>query len=313
MFQPLVSVICLCYNHKNYVERAVKSALEQSYRNIEVIIVDDHSTDGSQEVVKNLGIKYNLRTILLPENQGNCKAFNTGFSLSKGNYIIDLAADDVLLPDRVKVGAEDLEVRGDKFGVNFCNIELIDSKGKSLGTHFKRNSEGNPIEKVQDGDLYQLLLEKYYICTPTMMMRREVLEKLGGYDEDLSYEDFDFWIRSSREYFYSYTDRILMQKQVIANSHSAKQYQRKNPHCLSTLKVCEKAFNLNRTPDENRALLKRINYELKWALITENWEAASLFLKTKKKIPHNPFRLILEKFIILAKPPWYSFWKIFLK
>jgi glycosyltransferase involved in cell wall biosynthesis len=278
-----------------------------------LIIVDDASTDGAGEKVKKLGEKHNLRTIQLPKNQGNCKAFNTGFSLSKGQFIIDLAADDMLLPERIKLGVESLEEKGEAYGVNFCDIELINEKGKSLGTHFKRGANGNLNQPVDEGDMYRILLEKYYISTPTMMMRREVLEKLGGYDENLSYEDFDFWIRSSRDYKYCYTDEVLMQKRVLSTSHSSKQYQRKNSHCLSTALVCEKALKLNKSPEENLALGKRINYELKWALITENWEAARLFIKIKKQIPHDFFRMLLERIAIRIQPSWYAFWRIFMK
>jgi glycosyltransferase involved in cell wall biosynthesis len=313
VYQPFVSVICLCYNHVKYIDKAVHSVLHQSYRNIELIIIDDASTDGSAEKVKKIGEKHNLRTILLPENQGNCKAFNIGFSLSKGKYIIDLAADDVLLPERIEIGVKEMGKKDQSYGVHYCDIELIDKNGKILGTHFKRDSNGNLLEKVKDGDLYKILLEKYYICTPTMMMRREVLEKLGGYDEKLSYEDFDFWIRSSRNYKYCYTDRILMQKLIIKSSHSARQYQRKNPHSFSTALVCQKALKLNKDREEDRALLKRIDYELKWALITENWHAAELFLKIKKSIPHSSVRWMLESFITSIKPPWYVFWKLLIK
>jgi glycosyltransferase involved in cell wall biosynthesis len=308
-----VSVICLCYNHEKYIERAVESVLYQSYRNIELIIVDDASTDGAKEKVKNLGLKHNLRTILLPENQGNCKAFNIGFALTKGQFIIDLAADDVLLPERIKIGVASLEKKDEVYGVNFCDIELINEKGQSLGTHFERDAGGKLVQPVAEGDMYSLLLEKYYISTPTMLMRREVLEKLGGYDENLSYEDFDFWIRSSRHYKYCFTDEVLMQKQVLSNSHSARQYLRKNPHCLSTARVCEKALKLNKSTEENIALSKRVNYELKWALITENWEAAKIFIKIKQQVPHDPFRLILERMITGIKPSWYSFWRLFIK
>jgi hypothetical protein len=161
--------------------------------------------------------------------------------------------------------------------------------------------------------LYALLLEKYYISTPTMMMRREVLEKIGGYDENLSYEDFDFWLRSARDYKYCFTNQVLLQKWVISGSHSAKQYQRKNPHCLSTAVVCQKALKLNKSPHENEALLKRINYELKWALFTENWQAAEEFIKTKRQIPHKTFRRRVESIILKIKPAWHWFWKIFVK
>jgi glycosyltransferase involved in cell wall biosynthesis len=303
----------LCFNHQKYIDQAVQSVLNQSYRNIELIIIDDASIDGSADKVKSLGEKYNLRTILLSENQGNCKAFNIGFSLSKGAYIIDLAADDILLPSRIEVGVKELEQRGENFGVNFCDIELINERSESMGTHFKRDSNGNLVEKVLEGDLYEILLQKYYISTPTMMIRRAVLEKLGGYDEKLSYEDFDFWVRSSRDYKYCFTDKVLMQKLILKNSHSSRQYQRKNPHSYSTALVCEKALKLNKTTNEDKALLKRINYELKWAMITENWEAAKLYLKIKKNIPHGSFRWIFEKFITSLKPPWYSFWNLLMK
>jgi glycosyltransferase involved in cell wall biosynthesis len=310
--QPLVSVICLCYNHEKYIERAVESVLYQSYRNIELIIVDDASTDGSQAMAKKLGEKHNLRTILLPENQGNCRAFNTGFAMSKGQFLIDLAADDVLLPERIELGVKALQDKDPAYGVNFCDIELISENGKSLGTHFQRDVEGKLIQTVADGDMYALLLEKYYISTPTMLMRREVLEKLGGYDENLSYEDFDFWIRSARDYKYCYTDQVLMQKRVISDSHSAKQYERKNPHCYSTAIVCQKALELNKTPEENLALGKRVNYELKWALITENWEAAKVFINVKRQIPHVWIRRTAESIILKIEPSWYWFWKIFI-
>jgi hypothetical protein len=104
-----------------------------------------------------------------------------------------------------------------------------------------------------------------------------------------------------------------MQKLIIKSSHSARQYQRKNPHSFSTALVCQKALKLNKDREEDRALLLRINYELKWALITENWHAAELFLKIKKSIPHSSVRWMLESFITSIKPPWYVFWKLLIK
>jgi len=145
-----------------------------------------------------------------------------------------------------------------------------------------------------------------------MMIKRVLLEHLGGYDEALSYEDFDFWVRSSRSFKYCFTDKVLMQKQVITNSHSSMQYRRKNPHSMSTAKICAKALKLNKTRREDRALLKRINYELRWALITENWEAAQLFLQTKESLRHGKVRALIEKALALLKPPWYLLWKPFM-
>jgi glycosyltransferase involved in cell wall biosynthesis len=311
--QPLVSVICLCYNHQKYVARSVQSILEQQYRNIEIILVDDASTDQSAEIVQKLGRQHNIRTICFPENQGNCKAFNTAYSLTSGQFVIDLAADDVLLPNRVGRGVEALQARGSDYGINFCDVKLVGVSGEGRGTHFKRDKDGQLLETVLDGDLYKVLIERYYLCPPSILVRRAVMEHLGGYDESLSYEDFDFWVRSSRTFKYCFTDEILVEKRVLAKSHSATGRQRKNVHCLSTAKVCEKALALNSSPEEDEALLKRISYELRWAFITENWEAANRLIATKAKISHNRLRLMIEKGVAKLKPPWYGFWKLFLR
>ena len=307
---PLVSIICLCYNHERYVERAVMSALGQTYGNLEIIVIDDASRDGSRAVIEKLAKIHGFKTIFNEQNLGNCRTFNKGLALAKGDYVIDLAADDVLLPDRVAEGVNSLEGKGPEYGVHFCDIELIDEKGHSLGAHFPRDEKGDLVTPVQEGDLYKIILEKYYIPTPAMMMRRSVLEEMGGYDEGLSYEDFDFWVRSARNYKYAFTDRVLMQKHVLSGSLSTKQKLRKNPHLLSTAIVCEKALKLNKTENENQALLKRINYELKWALATENWEAAELFLKIKKQLGGTSPVLWIQKMAIKTKPRWYGFLKL---
>ena len=100
---PLVSVICLCYNHSKYVIESIESVLSQSYANIELIIVDDASTDDSQSVIRNFIVSLpQVNFIPLTNNIGNCSAFNIGWRASSGDYVIDLAADDwretLLLP-----------------------------------------------------------------------------------------------------------------------------------------------------------------------------------------------------------------------
>jgi len=308
--KPLVSIICLCYNHERYVAETIDSALNQSYGAIELIVVDDASTDKSRSEIEKLAQIYGFKTHFNDTNLGNCKSFNIGLALSHGKYIIDLAADDLLLTERVAVGVASLEQHGLSFGVHFCDVELIDEKGQSLGTHFKRDKHGKLVENVPEGAIFEVLVERYCISAPSMMMSRVVLEELGGYDENLNYEDFDFWIRSSRKFNYAFTDQVLVQKKVLPKSLSAKQHQKKNKHLLSTAIVCEKAFTLCENEKEKKALIKRINYESKWALITENWEAARVFLKLKEKMHSKSVRIQIEKLILSIKPPWFEFWKI---
>ena len=311
--KPLVSVICLCHNHGKYVEHAIFSVLNQKYDNVELIVVDDASDDASREIIPRLSKKYGFKTIENKVNLGNCSSFNLGLSASKGKYLIDLAADDYLYADRVKIGVEVLEKLGKSYGVHFCDVEQVNEYGRSLGTHFLRDKTGKLINEVPTGDIYQHLVEKYLISAPSMMMSRKVLEELNGYDEDLSYEDFDFWVRSSRNYKYAFTDMVLIKKLVLKNSLSSIQYQKKNPHLMSTAKVCEKILSMNTNKQEDLALLKRINYESKWALITENWEAEKIFILLKEKLDDSSFRLSMEKLIVSIKPSWYWLWKLLLR
>lgn len=293
--------------------QAIESVLHQTYGNMELIVVDDASEDGSQQIITKASKIHGFTVLFNEINQGNCMSFNQGFRVSKGKYLIDLAADDLLEPDRIKVGVDLLEQKGDAFGVHFCDVEHLSENGECLGTQYKRDAHGKLIDLVPSGEIYADLVERYFISAPSMMMSRKVLEDLGGYDEKLTYEDFDFWVRSSRNYKYVFSDEVLVKKIILDNSLSSIQYKRKNKHALSTAKVCQKILALNKSVHENQALLRRVNYELKWALITENWEASKVFVFLKKKLGDQSIRFWLEKLALSMKPKWFSIWNILLK
>ncbi|MDQ3393819.1 MAG: glycosyl transferase, partial [Bacteroidota bacterium] len=147
-------------------------------------------------------------------------------------------------------------------------------------------------------------LKKYYICPPSFMARREVFDHLGGYDESLAYEDFDFFVRSSRKFKFCYSDKVLVQKRILATSLSAKQYQKGSKQLISTYFICEKALLLNKTKKEHVALKKRIQYELTQALITKNYNIAKQFLQLYNQNPEgkNYIFLFLVNFFVLFKP-----------
>ena len=274
---PLVSVICLCHNHLVYVRDAIESVWCQSYPNIELIVVDDGSTDGSKEMIRST-IKGKSAFIDIESPIGNCAAFNRGFFQSKGEFIIDLAADDLLLCERVLKGINTF-LNTSNVGVTFCDVMNIDQKGKELGTHYKRNNQGQILEKVPDGDVYKTLIKRYFISPPSMMIKREVLEELEGYDESLTYEDFDFWIRSSRNWKYAFTDDVLVKKRQIPGSLSDRQFRFRSLHQRSTLKVCQKIKELNRTREERSALRVRCLYEIKQCMKQGNFDLIPGFLK----------------------------------
>lgn len=251
------------------------SVLNQAYPNCELIVVDDASTDGSPEVISEF-VRSNpsVKFVGLVINGGNCHAFNQGLKIAKGDFIIDLAADDVLLPERVSLGVSALQKAGDDYGVNFTDAAYIDTESNFLYYH----SERFPHNTISEGDVYAELIRRYFVCPPTMMFRRTVIEHLGGYDESLAYEDFDFWIRSSRVFKYCYTPEVLVKKRVLENSLSARQFQRGGRHQETTYRVCRKIYFLNRTRTEGAALTKRLVYEIKSSLAMMNVGIAIKFL-----------------------------------
>ncbi len=300
--QPLVTIICLCYNHEKYVEEAILSAVNQDYRHTELIVVDDASSDNSREVISRLADRFSFKVIINDKNLGNCQSFNNAYRQSKGKYLIDLAADDLLLPSRVSEGVKSFEEHGEPYGVNYCNVMYLDEKGMTTGTHFKK-------EPGLSGDLYKVLLERYYLPTPSIMIDRKVLETLGGYDATLRYEDFDFFVRSSRQFYYVYTDTVLVGKRILPKSLSKKQFKRKNSHQLSTAMVCEKALMLNKDEEEHKALANRVIYELKWSLITENWDVAKRFIAILRKLHKKPLHMLIARGIMWIRPKWHGVFK----
>jgi glycosyltransferase involved in cell wall biosynthesis len=260
---PLVSIIALCYNHERFVEQAIHSIINQSYSNIEIIVVDDASTDASAERIEKLTSLYpEIKFLKLDENVGNCRAFNKGLSLANGEFIIDFATDDILLEDRVEKGVKALVEAGQNYGVNFTNAAIINEQSIIHHHFYPIDQSGKSKVKVKEGSIYSELVARYFICPPSMMSRRSVFEKLNGYDESLAYEDFDFWVRSSRYFKYCYTDEVLVQRRIVSGSLSSQQYVRNSPQMRSTFKVCLKIKKLNRTNNENAAFRKRIYYEM---------------------------------------------------
>lgn len=277
---PLVTVICLCYNHERFVKEAIESVLTQTYKNIELIVVDDKSTDRSSEIIKQLRVPF----IQMETNSGNCKAFNTAWRKSNGGFVIDLAADDTLPLDRVSRGVEEFAARSEEWGVQFGDAAFMTVEGKFVAKHSER------FPQVPEIDIYKDLIRKYFISSASLMIRRKVLEKLNGFDESLAYEDFDFLIRSSREFKYFYTPEILVNKRIVKGSMSDQQFKRNSTQANSTYKVCEKILSLNRNAEEDQALKERLRYELRHALIRLDFSLAKKYFSLLNKVSLRAYK-----------------------
>lgn len=276
MDYPLVSVVCLCYNHERFVREAIESVLTQTYPNVELIVVDDASVDGSVSVVESLVNRHpHIQFIKNQKNLGNCKAFNIGFRKAKGDFVIDLSTDDVLLPNRIEEGVKKLASSGREYGVQFSDAILINEGGEKVGLH----SDRFPHDTIPTGNIYRNIVSRYFICSPSMMIRSELLRQLGGYDESLAYEDFDFWVRSSKITKYIYMPEPLIKRRVLMRSMQHDQFKRGSKQLVSTYHVCEKIKQLNQTEAEIKAWRGRVWYEIRVCLRLMDFALAIKYLK----------------------------------
>ena len=266
---PKVTVICLCYNQANYVQDTLQSVINQTYNNIELIIVDDCSSDISVLIIKKWLLNYpEIKLIENRKNIGNTKSFNSVFRSAKGDYILDLAADDVLLPNFITLLISKFYSSSFKnLGAVFANCILIDKNNTELGTFFKTNLEGEIIKKPSIGNVYTEILKggNESMCAVSTLFKREVFETLNGYDTSLKYEDLDFWIRASRIYNFDFIENCIVQKRVLSQSLGSL-FHKKNNYVsdqlnFTNLKIFKKVLLLNKSKDEDRAILKRIHYE----------------------------------------------------
>lgn len=275
---PLVTVVCLSYNHRPFIQEAVGSVLAQTYPNIQIILIDDGSTDGSIDELEIIAQKNpHVELISLKQNVGNCKAFNIAFAKAKGDYIIDFATDDVMLPSRIQEQINFFKTLDDTYGVVFTDAGYVDEDGRFLYYHNDNLRRKKMITTIPRGNVYPVVIARYFISSPTMMIRKRVLDEMGGYDEQLAYEDFDLWIRSSRNYQYAFLDRVLTYVRRWRASMSTGWYKPGDAQLHSTYLVCRKIVKLNRTPEEHRALITRLRYELRQSVFSKNLKEAKLF------------------------------------
>ncbi len=183
---PLVSVIIPCYNHAAYLAECIESVLIQSYRNVEIIVVDDGSKDATKEVAQ----KFSEVRYLHQHNQGLSAARNTGIRNCKGEYLVFLDADDWLQPDALQV--------------NLQYLQLQQLAAFVSGAHFKVNDQKEVIEEVCEAliiDPYLRLLEGNYIGMHATVMYRQWVFDEFKFDTSLNVcEDYDLYLKIARNH-----------------------------------------------------------------------------------------------------------------
>lgn len=183
---PLVSVIIPCYNAERFVGQAIQSIITQTYKNLEIIVCDDCSTDRTHQILEKLASED--KRIILLRNERNLQivaTLNKMIGIASGKYVARMDADDISFPTRIEKQVEFLEDNPD---ISFCgtNAVLINEKGKFIGISHVPQSEGDIKIGIK------------YLCPflhPSVVIKSEVLKEYKYREEFLFAEDYDLWLR----------------------------------------------------------------------------------------------------------------------
>jgi glycosyltransferase involved in cell wall biosynthesis len=220
--KPMVSVIIPAYNAQDFIAETLDSILAQSYRNLEIIIVDDGSTDQTSQVVTRYepNIHYYFQ-----DNSGGCAVpRNTGIRHSTGDLLCFMDADDLMSPERI-VRQVDFLDRHPDVGLVFCDYRNFNEEGLFPTTHFEtcpllRSQLGNQEELILENSC-SLLLRENFGCAGTLMIRKDVLEIESGFEPTLkACEDFHYYYRLARHSNVGVINYVGMMRRLHGNNMS---------------------------------------------------------------------------------------------
>lgn len=248
---PLVSVIIPSYNHDQFIKQAIESVVNQTYDNIDLIVVDDGSTDNTVGIVEQLLQHYSFTFIKQP-NLGVSCALNTGIKAASGEYFCFLASDDFYFPDKISRQV-DFYLRHEQFGFIHGGAVPVDTKGLEISRPDYGNVNWNT------GDIFEILLNDCFISAPTVMVKRSVFDVVGFFDEDIAIEDWDMWLRISKIYKVGFQPEYL----VCYRIHASNTFFSKNESKVLSMIGAERAI-LEKWKDERLYPSVLARRKLKW-------------------------------------------------
>jgi len=226
--KPKVSVIIPTYNSAQFITETLESVFAQTYKDYEVIVVDDGSTDNTKEVLKPYMSKIRY---IYKENGGPASARNVGIKNAQGEYIAFLDSDDLWLPEKLEKQVEYFKSDPD--------VALVFSDCISFGDEELIRKR----KRKYKGDVFLHLLRENFIPTLTVIAKKKCFDEVGYFDTDkslISSEDYDMWLRIARSFKVGYIEEPLAKRRINRKSLSFSNIDRAY---MATLKVIKKAVD----------------------------------------------------------------------
>ena len=298
---PTVSIVIPTYNTARYISEAIESVLVQTYRDFEIIVVDDGSTDNTYEVIKQRHAN-NTRDVELievtnpfqrtqrtyltqltqliyihQENGGRASARNTGIKAARGKYVAFLDSDDLWTPEKLEKQVDIME--GNKnIDFLFGDKQRFSDDGTIITSSMFARRGYNPDffgDSLFVRDAYKKLLQEPYIPTGTVIMKKECFEKTGLFDEAIYAEDWEFWLRIALFNNLAYSNELweLERDREGSGSKNLKAVSLSN---ISSLEKHEREFN---------DILKNLNIDLNSKIRDSYRDTGHFLLSTHENLP----------------------------
>lgn len=201
--EPFVSIVLPTFNRAASLPRSIHSVLEQTHTNFELLVVDDASTDDSEAVVQRFA-DARIRYLRQEYNKGAAAARNAGIQHARAGLIAFQDSDDEWLPDKLARQVARLLEAPPKVGLVYCAYCRLSAEGPP-----SRFPPGHVQPK--EGDIHRALLRESFVGTPTILVRRECLDAVGGFDEQLPrFQDWELMIRLSARFEVGFIDEALV-------------------------------------------------------------------------------------------------------
>ena len=221
----LVSIVIPTYNCAKYLESCLKSCYNQTYKDYEIIVVDDNSSDDTYNILK----KHNIRYVKNDKNLGPAASRNIGISLAKGDLVSFIDSDDLMHIDKL---AKSVKEFGKDIGMTCGNYQII----------YDRVRLFNPFYSSPINIDYKLLMQQNFVASGSTTVRKSILDELGGFNEEYWIaEDYDLWLRISEKYKIKYIHNILYYYSIMRNSNSLTQRDDIQIRHISNLKKIKDA------------------------------------------------------------------------
>jgi glycosyltransferase involved in cell wall biosynthesis len=294
---PLVSIIIPVYNGSNFLKEAIDSALAQTYSNIEVVVINDGSTDEgkTRDVVLTFGDKIRY---FEKENGGVASALNIGVSESRGEYLSWLSHDDVYSPSKIKDQVEYAILNN--FNLVYSNYIFIDSLGQLL-------QEKTQVKELSSKNFLFQLLSGYPINGCTTLIHRSIFNAIGHFHVDLeTTQDYDFWFRCHHKFNFEYLDLIVLKSRIHPNQDSVSNPRHHSECDELYTRIARAVIN-----SKNDLLSEQELYFCFKSIIMRGYLSAAFMIMRGIKNKKLKVKVILLVIKFYVKGKFYSYFKFY--